>query len=151
MSITSPLLFAFQNKLTTTSKNPFHLITGFTLLEVIVALTIFATVGLAAFSWLNTSFISLNRISQSSVRTEMLINGLELLRHLNPSLEPDGDFETEDIILTWQSKEQLGPTIHKKGLYIVGVYDVTATMEQLETGSKIEFSFLQYGYKQQEK
>jgi general secretion pathway protein I len=123
---------------------------GFTLLEIIVALTLFASVGMAAFSWINTSFISMERITRANDRSEMIMNGMEMLRNLNPTVKPDGEIDTDSFHLSWRTEEYLKPVSQDRGLYRVAVYTVSAVISPKNSKERFEFSFLQNGYQPQE-
>lgn len=122
---------------------------GFTLLEVIVALVLFASVGTAVFSWINTSFISIERINRVNERAEMVVNGLEMLRTLNPMIQPEGELETDSFHLSWQAKEYHAPLNQKYGSYEIAVYTVSAVIRPANSKEPFEFSFLQNGYQPQ--
>lgn len=148
-SFSSPLYVSAQDYTIMSAGERWRRNQGFTLLEIMVALVLLASVGMAIFSWINTSFISMERITRVTDRSEMVVNGLELLRNLNPMVQPVGDIDTENFHLSWQAKEYLEPVIQELGLYVVAVYTVSAVVNSKSTGERFEFSFLQNGYQQQ--
>ncbi len=119
---------------------------GFTLLEVMVALVLLASIGMAAFSWINTSFISVERINRVTERSDMVANGMALLRNLNPMLDQQGDIETEFFHVSWRADEFLPPVTQKRGSYVVAVYKISAVISPIGNRESFEFSFLQNGY-----
>jgi general secretion pathway protein I len=123
--------------------------TGFTILEVIVALVLLSSVGMAAFSWMNTSLMSVERITRVNEQTEMVLNGLELLRRLNPMTQPAGELETDSFHLSWQAKEYHAPVKQKYGIYSIAVYNVSGVVRPINSRERFEFSFLQNGYQPQ--
>ena len=107
---------------------------GFTLLEAIVSIVLFSTVGLAIFSAINTSLISLSR-TQAHTRTATLtLNAIEILKQVNPMENASGDVEMGELTLEWES-ELLEPVRDGAGYpggtgyYQIGLYNMQAIIK----------------------
>lgn len=89
---------------------------GFTLLEAIVAMALFAMAGLALFSWLGTNLIALERVEARQQDLADTRNALALLESVNPLLEPEGSRELGPLTVRWTSepvaerREGVGPS-----------------------------------------
>lgn len=124
---------------------------GFTLLEAIVALVLISTSGLALYSWLNSSLISLQRVESAEQRAWAMSNALQRLRLVNPAEVPAGTERAGRLQIHWQSspKQPLTDGVsfpNGIGLYQVGLYDTQVRIEQ--DGQPIgKFQFQQFGYK----
>lgn len=77
---------------------------GFTLLEAVVALTLFSLVGMALFSWLGTNLIALERVDAKQQELSEVRNALSLLETVNPLLEPTGSRDIGNLTLSWTSQ-----------------------------------------------
>lgn len=126
--------------------------TGFTLLEAIVALVLIATIGMALFSWLNSSFISLQRVIAQQDRQMAIRNALGFMENLNPMAQPQGNIELEEHRLTWSAHliEPIkdGQNITGEiGFYQVGLYVVEVTLHH-QNQLLATLSLRQVGYKQ---
>ena len=109
---------------------------GFSLLESIVALVLLASVGMALFSWINTSVMSLQRVRDANLESEATLNVIEYMQTINPILKPDGKADLGGYSLAWHAT-QLGPLRDGAGypagigLWQLGLYetDVKITRE----------------------
>lgn len=125
---------------------------GFTLLEVIVALVLIATTGMALLSWINTNLISLQRVQAAQERQDAVRNALAFLDTINPETQPSGETEVGIYHISWVSTA-LQPAIlgvNKWGdeaLYNVGLYQ-TACEVQRDSQLVARFSVRLVGYKQ---
>lgn len=125
---------------------------GFSLLEAIVAMVLLATVGMALFSWINTSLIGLNRAEAAAARSQAINNALEYMEQVNPAEQPDGMVELGALGIKWQSSEVeplrdgMNPA-GSKGFYRLGLYD-TEVKVFMEDNEIATFSLRQAGYRQ---
>lgn len=76
---------------------------GFTLLEAIVAMVVFATGALALYQWQATSLSALSRVEAQSRRLDVARDAVEALRSVNPMAEPEGERELGDYTLYWEA------------------------------------------------
>lgn len=76
---------------------------GFTLLEAIVAMVVFAIGALALYQWQATSLDALARVESQARRLEVGEDALQVLRGINPMAEPEGERPLGDYVLRWQA------------------------------------------------
>ena len=76
---------------------------GFTLLEAIVALVLIGTAGMALFSWINSSIVSLRRVEDANARNAAASNIIEYMQSVNPMLTPDGKVDFGAYQIRWKS------------------------------------------------
>jgi general secretion pathway protein I len=125
---------------------------GFSLLEAIVALALIATSGIAIYSWINSSLISIYR-AQENTKTQLAVgNSLEYLQTINPAEKESGTFNIANTVMTWQatpiSKIEDGAGYPGgQSLYEIGLYELHVSLTQ--NGQPLtEFKVNQVGYKQ---
>ncbi len=125
---------------------------GFTLLEVIVALTLLATIGMATFSWINSSLESLYRVEQHSLKQRGSRTALGLLASINLMENTEGEKQIGVFVISWQGylvepvqpgKTSLGTTSY----YELALYDVDV---RIEVNGRLltDFMVKQVGYHQ---
>ena len=124
---------------------------GFTLLEAIVALVIFAMGAFSLYGWLSTNLITLDRARSGSEALVVKQSALELLRDVNPMLTPSGEREAGSLQVQWTA-EPLQPTrrgssqIGGPSRYEVGLYQMQVRVR--DGGREVgEFSLRQLGYR----
>ncbi|NJR71862.1 MAG: type II secretion system protein [Gammaproteobacteria bacterium] len=127
-------------------------VSGFTLLEAIVALVLLTTAGLALFSWINASFDALNRIETNNARAAAEINALEYLKTVNPYDRPEGEEKLGEVTMRWRARAvtDIKPNITDAltpGSFVVALYDVEVTLESPPTLARYRFNVRQMGYK----
>lgn len=102
---------------------------GFTLLEAMVAMVLTATVGMALFSWINVSATSTSRAIDIKNQSEIVENAVEILRQINPTLQPEGREQFGEFTMEWSSEisGEFQPNRDggSKGFFDVGLYDVS--------------------------
>ena len=102
---------------------------GFTLLESLVALAIFAAGGMALYSLFNTNLIALNRTADVSRQVAVVRNAMDYLSSLNPHDTPEGDVELGGVGVAWTAV-LVEPGRHGQGAaggrsrFDVGLYEV---------------------------
>ena len=102
---------------------------GFTLLETIVSLVIFATAGIALYSLLNTNLITLGRVQSVSRQLPAVNHAIEMISSLNLQNEQQGEFDANGLIVSWQARllepyRQGQHVTGYRGIYQVGLYQV---------------------------
>ncbi|MDP1698533.1 MAG: type II secretion system protein [Xanthomonadaceae bacterium] len=124
---------------------------GFTLLEAIIALVIFAMGAFSLYGWLSTNLITLDRARSGSEALVVKQSALELLRDVNPMLTPSGEREAGTLQVQWTA-EPLQPTrrgssqIGGPSFYEVGLYQMQVRVR--DGGREVgEFSLRQLGYR----
>src|SRR3546814_15921721 len=83
-----------------------RVVRGFTLLEAIVALVIFAMGAFALYGWLSTNLITLERARVGSEALVVRQSALELLRDVNPMRDPSGEREAGALRVQWTRWEE---------------------------------------------
>ncbi len=105
---------------------------GFTLLEVIVAMVLIATLGIALFSWITVTLSNLHHTERIFETERANANAIAWLATINPLHEPDGETTLGDTRIIWhatpsapvrrcQAFSSLVPSIFEAGLYRVRV------------------------------
>ncbi len=111
---------------------------GFTLLEVIVALTLIATLGITLFSWIYTSLANIHRTERLFQEEAATTNALAWLSTVNPLLQPKGTVTIGDISVSWQSsliapiRQCQAPYSLNKSIYQTGLYSLQVTVSEGE-------------------
>ena len=101
---------------------------GFTLLEAVVALALFATVGMALYGLYNTNLITLLRVQDSSRQVPVVRHAMERLSSINPVEEQSGEFSFDGFDIRWQADliepMRKGQNVFGSvGAYEVGLYE----------------------------
>jgi len=125
---------------------------GFTLLEMVIAMTLLATVGMATFGWINSNLDSLYRVEQHSLKQRGSRIALGLLASINLMENPEGEKQIGVFVIRWQGHlvEPVQPGESSSGtasLHELALYDVSVRIEvndQLLT----DFLVKQVGYHQ---
>lgn len=76
---------------------------GFTLLEAIVAMVIFAAGATALYGWVNANLITLNRVDSIHKRAAATESAIEFLSTLDPISQPNGDARVGSLEIRWTS------------------------------------------------
>ena len=127
-------------------------VAGFTLLEAIVAMVIFSMGAFALYGWLSTNTITLQRIHHRRQIAELRTSALEVMRLVNPMLEPSGQREVADLQVSWSAKPVAPPraSVTQVGLpniFQVGLYE--ADVRVLQGGQARDgFTLRLLGYRQ---
>lgn len=75
---------------------------GFSLLEVIVAMVLISTVGMAVFSWVNSNIEKVRRINDHRERLHVLNNALAFVETINPMADRTGRNEMGPYVIRWR-------------------------------------------------
>jgi general secretion pathway protein I len=133
------------------TQRPRHKQSGFSLLESIVALVLLASVGMALFSWINTSVMSLQRVREANLESETTLNVIEYMQTVNPLLKPDGKADLGSYGLTWKAT-QLGPLRDGAGypagigLWQLGFYETEVNITRENQVPWFSLKLKQVGY-----
>jgi general secretion pathway protein I len=125
---------------------------GFTLLEAIVAMVLIGTAGLALFSWINGSMISLTRVQETNARSDATINVLEYMHRVNPMLSPEGRATFGEYSIQWRARP-ISPIAEgvdqSRGLslYQMGLFSTLISVTSDAGGLWFELRLQQVGYK----
>ena len=106
---------------------------GFTLLETMVALVIFAAAAMALYGLFNTNLIALARAHDVSRQVPAVRHAIEHLSSINPREEGAGRIELDGVQVAWSSKllepvRQSQSVTGGLGYFEVGLYEVEFTV-----------------------
>ncbi len=100
---------------------------GFTLLEAVVAMAIFAVGATAMYAWVNTNLITLSRADQITQRSSAVESAIEYMAMVDPEVRPKGTATLGDLEIQWQTEaplysgdvldEQNQKTINRAAIY----------------------------------
>ena len=113
---------------------------GFTLLETMVALVIFAAAAMALYGLFNTNLIALARAHDVSRQAPALRNVIEHLSSINPREEGAGRMSLDGVQVSWSSRlmepvRESQTVTGGRGYFEVGLYEVEFTMSDEEDRS----------------
>ena len=108
---------------------------GFTLLEMVVALLIFAAAGMALYGLLNTNLITLTRVQDVLRQAPAVREAMERLATVNPWREDEGVFEVDGFDVAWTASlvepmRQGQTALGVPGPFNVGLYEVEFELRQ---------------------
>lgn len=102
---------------------------GFTLLEAVVALAIFAAAGIALYALFSNNLFALARIDENQRQVAAVRQAVERLAVVNPWHERQGQFRIDDVDVVW-SAQPVEPLRNGKtsfgelGAFDVGLFEV---------------------------
>ena len=77
---------------------------GFSLLETVVALAIFAAGAMALYGLFNTNLIALGRSQATAEQLPTARNAIEVLSTVNPWHQNEGEFEVDGYQVAWAAR-----------------------------------------------
>ena len=106
---------------------------GFTLLETMVALVVFAAAAMALYGLFNTNLIALARAHDVSRQVPAARQAIEHLSSIDPQEEPGGRLEIDGIEVSWSARllepvRQSQSAYGGRGYYALGLYEIEFTM-----------------------
>ena len=126
---------------------------GFSLLEMIAALTILAIGSVVLFSWLGQSMGQLTRFKNDEKVSLAKLQAVQFLTMQNPLLTPSGVQSFDTFKMEWKSKlvgevrESISPS-NGLGLYQMGLYNVQVAIFDVSGLAWFDFSVRLAGYRQ---
>lgn len=124
---------------------------GMALLEVIVALVLLSSTGLALFAWINQNLATAGRLAESDARARLTLNALALVETLNPADRPSGEFQLAAMSMSWRSRivqpmlRSQGPG-EAPGLWWVALYSVDVTASTTGSDTSVRFTLQRPGW-----
>ena len=108
---------------------------GFTLLETIVALTIFSAGALTLYGLFNTNLAALQRVRAVTAHMPAAQRAVAYLSAVNPRQQEEGRFEFDDYETVWSARllepvRQGQNAYGRRGLYEIGLYRVEFTLSE---------------------
>jgi general secretion pathway protein I len=125
---------------------------GFTLIEAIVALVLIGGAGMALFSWINSSIISLRRVEDSNARNEAASNVIEYMQAVNPMLTPEGKADFGSYQIQWKSDPLIDKVDNVSnpqgvGLYELGLYKTSIAAVKPDDPNWFDLKLTLVGFK----
>lgn len=77
---------------------------GFTLLEAVIAIAIFAMGATALFAWVNTNLITLNRVDEINQRVSAVESAVEFMSRVDPITQPTGKVQLGQLLIEWETQ-----------------------------------------------
>ena len=110
---------------------------GFTLLETMVALVVFAAAAMALYGLFNTNLVGLVRAHDVSRQMPAARQVIEHLSSINPREEGAGSIELDGVRVAWSAKlvepaRQSQSAVGGLGYFEVGLYELELTMHEGE-------------------
>ncbi|MFL0796682.1 MAG: prepilin-type N-terminal cleavage/methylation domain-containing protein [Cellvibrionaceae bacterium] len=104
---------------------------GFTLLEAVVAIAIFAVSASAIFSWVNSNMITLQKVELANKKNAAMLSAIDLVSTMPIAESREGEISVGELRVLWESDksdysgdvydEQYSKTINAAALYDVSV------------------------------
>ena len=123
---------------------------GFGLLEVLVALAVFAIAGTTVFDWLNQSLRTATRLSRVDEESRLLLTAQALASAINPVDRPQGELTQSGLRLRWRSETVLplrtsavGPEGVPRSVWLTGLARLSVDAQDQRTGAEVHFDLLQ--------
>ena len=112
---------------------------GFTLLEAVVALVVFAAAGGALYGLFSTNLLTLGRSGDVAAQTPVVRHALARLAAVNPWQQQQGEFAVEGFDVAWRAQlaapVRAGQAAFGSGDYDLGLYDVE--IEVFQRGQRL--------------
>lgn len=124
---------------------------GFTLLEAVVAMTLLVVVGGALLAWLNSGFVTVERLVDVRQRIDRSRLALAYLEGVNPAVQAEGSVHLGTYALEWKSKAltETRPVVGRysgnPGAYDAALYQVIARIDGGD-GDPVELAVELPGY-----
>lgn len=119
---------------------------GLTLLEVIVALVLLSTTGVALISWMSHNLRTANQLQVLAAQARLEQDAMGLLASIDPSV--DGEAEFNNLRLEWRTSPFKATVPNRAfdgvsaGAWRAGVYLLRVRARDAATGTQISFEVL---------
>ena len=102
---------------------------GFTLLETMVAMVVFAGAAMALYALFNTNLMALGRVHDASRQMTTARHAVEHLAGINPRETGTGRVQLDGIDMTWSARlleppRQSQTATGERGYFEIGLYEV---------------------------
>ncbi len=110
---------------------------GFTLLEAVVAMAIFAAAGMALYALFNTNLNSLGRAQDVTAQLPTVYRAMEYLSVIDPAQQPTGQMELDGYGVTWSSRlvepvRESQTAQGFRGYHELGLYEITFDINRVD-------------------
>ena len=125
---------------------------GFTLIEALVALVIIGAFGMALFTWINSSIVSLHRVEDANARNDAAANIIEYMQAVNPMQTPEGKNNFGSYQIQWKSDpvtDEVDGVTSPQGnsLYRLALYQTKISVAKTDDPNWFELKLKLVGYK----
>jgi len=116
---------------------------GFTLLEAVIALAIFAMGATALYGWINTNLISLARADQVTQRSSAMESAIEYMSMIDPEVQPEGIDTIGNLQIKWQASTPLykADVLDEQNQKTINQAAIYPTIVTLSRDDKIFYQF----------
>ncbi len=125
---------------------------GFTLLEAIVAMVIFATAAASLYAWQATNMITIDRTQAASRRDALIRDALAVIENVNPMRNPHGQRAVGGLDIRWQARPLTAEVEGKTPVGYPSAYNLRLYELQVQVGRPrhpaVAFAVRQVGYRQ---
>ena len=125
---------------------------GFTLIEALVALVLIGAVGMALFTWIDSSMVSLRRVEDANARNDATANIIEYMQAVNPMQTPQGKANFGSYQIQWNSDpvtDQVDGVTSPQGtsLYQLALYQTKISVAKADDPYWFDLKLKLVGYK----
>lgn len=126
---------------------------GFSLLEVIVAMALLAGTGVALFDWIGRNLADASRLRERQLSAQLSNEALALVQTINPTSHPNGVMTVDGVTMSWQvvanppARPVQGSTAEAAGTWQIGLYTLRVQARDSNSGAAVQFDVLQVGTK----
>lgn len=127
-----------------------HHTQGFSLLEVLLALVIISSTGMALYSLINSQFTSLRLVASKHTEQQLKQQLVTFSQTLNPLLTPNGQSQVGSYRFHWHSQAHhlSSPTLNQLNPnFLVGLYNVEINLVTPQ-GQQLQIKRILPGYQQ---
>lgn len=125
---------------------------GFTLLEAVIAMAIFAMGASALYSWLNTNLITLARADAINSRSSALESAIDFMSRVDPVENPEGSVDLGGLHIQWKVQDFLAEAdvIDEQNKKTINQASLLPTQVSVYRNERLlhEFSIVLLGIKQ---
>ena len=126
---------------------------GFSLLEVIVALVLLASTGVALFAWISQNLAFAARLRDTQLAARLMDDARALVSTVNPLLQPEGLRTAGTLTVSWKSSplqpvrgtQTMVPGV--TGPWQAGLFTLDVSARDAQNGANARFDLVQVGLK----
>lgn len=126
-------------------------VSGFSLLEAIVALLLVTMLSMTAFSWISNLLISIEKIEENAYENLIQRNVIEFLADVNMMAQPSGEQLLGGVNIRWSATliepiKRGNSMVGGKTPFELGLYKVAVDVSDV-AGNDAQFELTQVGYR----
>lgn len=119
---------------------------GFTLLEVIMALVILSTALIPLFTLFSTHLDAMRRMADENEKAAAITSILSFMDTVNPAEAEQGNADGSGYVYSWTTKPLLELEKPLQGSFQIGLYETTVNVMKKEDQPWFDFKIRQTGY-----